>query len=81
MPELAVPHDELHDGRIRVARLLALAFPKTVPSNKEGQRKIQQGGVRLDDELVTDPLAEVTPDEVDGRTLQLGRRNWARLRA
>ena len=62
-----------------LARLLALAFPKAVPSNKEGRRKIEQGGVRLDGEVVTDP-------DLDGRarrgrrarSLQLGRRNWAR---
>jgi tyrosyl-tRNA synthetase len=81
--ELVLPADaaELHDGRVRVSRLLALAFPKAVPSNKEGTRKIQQGGVRLDGRVVDDPELEVTPAEVDGRILQLGKRNWARLRA
>jgi tyrosyl-tRNA synthetase len=81
LPEFTVRAADLHDGRIRLARLLALAFPKAVPSNKEGHRKIQQGGVRLDGEVVTDPELEVTPEEVDGVTLQLGKRNWARLRA
>src|SRR5262249_53927437 len=38
--ELVIPAAELRDGRIRLARLLALAFPAAVPSNKEGQRKI-----------------------------------------
>jgi tyrosyl-tRNA synthetase len=83
METLVIPTDaaELRDGRIHVSRLLTLAFPAAVPSNKEGQRKIQQGGVRLDGEVVTDPALEVTPAEVDGKTLQLGKRNWARLRA
>jgi tyrosyl-tRNA synthetase len=79
--EFTIPVDEVHDGRIRVARLLALAFPKAVPSNKEGRRKIEQGGVRLDGEVVDDPDLEVTPAAVDGTTLQLGKRNWARLRS
>jgi tyrosyl-tRNA synthetase len=79
--EFAIPADEVHDGRIRIARLLALAFPTAVPSNKEGRRKIEQGGVRLDGEVVTDPDREVAPVDVDGITLQLGKRNWARLRA
>ena len=52
-----------------------------MPSNKEGRRKIEQGGVRLDGEVVTDPELAVTPAEVDGKTLQLGKRNWVRLRA
>jgi tyrosyl-tRNA synthetase len=64
-----------------VATLLAHAFPQAVPSNKEGRRKIQQGGVRLDGDVVTDADAALAPAAVDGKLLQLGRRNWARLRA
>ena len=81
VPEFAIPAGELREGRIRLAHLLHLAFPAAVSSNKEGLRKIQQGGVRLDGEVVDDPDLEVTPAEVDGKTLQLGKRNWARLRA
>jgi tyrosyl-tRNA synthetase len=80
LPELAIPAAELRDGRVRLSRLLALAFPTAVPSNKEGRRKIVQGGVRLDGEVVGDPDLEVTPAEVDGKTLQMGKRNWVRLR-
>jgi tyrosyl-tRNA synthetase len=75
-----VPAAELRDGRIRAARLLALAFPAAVPSNKEGRRKFAQGGVRIDGEVVADPDLELAPDELEGRMLQLGRRNWARIR-
>ena len=42
---------------------------------------IVQGGVRLDGEVVIDADLEVAPADVDGKLLQLGRRNWARLRA
>ncbi len=80
VPEVVIPATELRAGRIRVARLLALAFPKAVPSNKEGRRKIEQGGVRLDGGVVDDPDGELSGEEVDGTTLQLGRRNWARLK-
>jgi tyrosyl-tRNA synthetase len=79
--DFVIPSGELRDGRIRLARLVALAFPHAVPSNKEGTRKIQQGGVKLDGEAITDADLEVVPAEVDGKTLQLGKRNWARLRA
>jgi tyrosyl-tRNA synthetase len=83
MPEVFVPADaaELRDGRIRLGALLSLAFPGAVPSNREGRRKIEQGAVRLDGEVVTDPELQVTPTEVDGVILQMGKRNWARLRA
>jgi tyrosyl-tRNA synthetase len=79
--EFAVDPSELGDGRVRVARLLALAFPAAVPSNKEGRRKIEQGGVRLDGDVVEDPDLELAAADLDGKLLQLGRRNWARLRA
>jgi tyrosyl-tRNA synthetase len=83
IPELHIPPDalELRGGRIRIATLLALAFPQAVPSNKEGRRKIQQGGVKLDQVVVEDPDFEVAPADVDGVTLQLGKRNWVRIQA
>jgi tyrosyl-tRNA synthetase len=77
--EFAVPAEEYRDGRVRVARVLALAFPEAVPSNKEGHRKIVQGGVRLDGEVVADADLELSAAELAGRTLQLGKRNWAKL--
>ena len=77
--EYVIPTGELRDGRIEVARLLTLTG--LVASNREGRRKVQEGGVYLDDERVTEPGLEVTPAEVDGRLLRLGRRSWARIRA
>jgi tyrosyl-tRNA synthetase len=81
VPELHIDPADVFDGRVRVATLVARAFPHAVTSNKDGARKIQQGGVRLDGVAVTDDAAAFAPAEVDGRMLQLGRRNWARLRA
>ena len=79
VPDVTVPADEVRDGVVRVATLLAHAFPQAVSSNKEGRRKIQQGGVRLDGDVVTDADAALAPVEIDGKLLQLGKRNWARL--
>ncbi|CAB4977018.1 unannotated protein [freshwater metagenome] len=62
---------------ITLARLLATAGLAT--SNKEGRRKIEQGGVRIEGEKVTDPDVEVTVDEINGKLLQLGKRAWARV--
>jgi tyrosyl-tRNA synthetase len=81
VPDVSIPSELVRDGVVRVATLLAHAFPSAVPSNKEGRRKIQQGGVRLDGEVVKDADAALAPADVDGKLLQLGRRNWARLRA
>jgi tyrosyl-tRNA synthetase len=77
--ELVVPPEDLRDGRVEVARLLALGG--LVGSNREGRRKIEEGGVYLDDERVTDSSLALTPAELDGRDLRLGRRQWRRLRA
>jgi tyrosyl-tRNA synthetase len=76
-----VPDVKVPAPRVRVATLLRHAFPNAVTSNNDGARKIMGGGVRLDGERVTDPDLEVDAAAVDGKLLQLGRRNWARLRA
>jgi tyrosyl-tRNA synthetase len=60
-----------------LSRLLATAG--LVPSNKEGRRKIEQGGVRIEGEKVTDPDLEVDASSIDGRLLQVGKRAWARI--
>ena len=60
------------DGRSG-CRGCAWPFPRLVPSNKEGRRKIEQGGVRLDGEVVTDPELEV--DAGRGRRADCSR--WA----
>jgi tyrosyl-tRNA synthetase len=77
--ELVIPPEELRDGRIEVARLLTLA--KLVGSNREGRRKITEGGVYLDEERVRDPSLTLTPADLDGRLLRLGRRSWVQIRA
>lgn len=49
-------------------------------SGGEGRRKIQEGGVKLDSEKVVD--AEATfqnPEELHGKVLQLGKKNFIRL--
>ena len=78
IPEHVIDVAEAHDGRIRVANVLRQAG--LVASNKEGTRSIQQGGVKLDGEVVTDPDLALTPDELDGVTLNLGKRRWVRVR-
>ena len=51
----SIPPEDVRDGRIRVATLARAGVPGLVPSNKEGRRKIVQGGVRLDGEVVDRP--------------------------
>ncbi len=79
VPVFTLEPDHLVDGRIRLFRLLALAG--LAASNSEGRRKITEGAVRLDGNRVTDPEAELAPEDLDGKLLQVGRRAWARIQA
>jgi tyrosyl-tRNA synthetase len=79
VPEFELLPEHLMDGRIRLARLLALTG--LVQSNKEGARKITEGAVRLNGERVTDAGTEFAPSDLGEGLLQVGRRSWARVRS
>jgi tyrosyl-tRNA synthetase len=65
------------DGDIvHLPELLASLFGG---SRSEARRKIAQGGVRLDGEPVLD--LDLPADSLDGRVLQVGKRQFRRLRA
>lgn len=66
------------DGRIRLAKVLALAG--LVASNREGARKIAERGVRVDDEMVDDPDTTFSEKELTGRVISVGKRAWASIR-
>ncbi|HEV7535379.1 MAG TPA: tyrosine--tRNA ligase [Acidimicrobiia bacterium] len=78
VPEFDLSPEHLVDGRIRLARLVALAG--LAASNSEARRKITEGAVRLNGERLSDPEAELAPDQLGEGLLQLGRRSWARVR-
>jgi tyrosyl-tRNA synthetase len=65
------------DLPIQWFRLLTLTGLAT--SNKDAKRKIESGAVRLDQEKVADPDAEVTAADIDGRLVSVGKRTWAKL--
>jgi len=75
IPEVCVPRSVLKDGRIGLARLIALAGMATGTS--EAMRLIQQGAVRLDDEVLKDPKAQVAVKA--GAVLRVGKRRWGRI--
>jgi len=77
VPEATIPPDAVQDGRVWLPRLLAATG--LASSNADARRLIEQGGVRLDGETVDDPDAELTPDRLAGRVLQVGRRRFLRL--
>ena len=77
VPAFSLAAESLVDGRIRLARLLALAGLAT--TNADGRRKIAQGGVKIAGERVEDPDIELEPAALDGKVVQVGRRSWARV--
>jgi tyrosyl-tRNA synthetase len=77
VPETPIPDEALEGGRIWLPRLL-VALGRAA-SNGEARRLVEQGGVRLDGEVVDDPAREMPPEELRGRVLQVGRRWFARL--
>jgi len=74
LPEVALPGG---DGPIGLAALIAEAG--LAKSKSEARRLIEQGGVRVDGEQLTDPQAELSRDALAGATLQVGKRRFARL--
>jgi tyrosyl-tRNA synthetase len=77
VPEAPIPPEAVTDGRVWLPRLLSATGLAT--SNAEARRLIEQRGVRLDGEPVTDPDAEFPPADLIGRVLQVGRRRFLRL--
>jgi tyrosyl-tRNA synthetase len=79
VPEIPIPTEALRDGKVWLPKLLVGSG--LAASNGEARRAVQQGGVRLDGEPLTDPEAEFDPADLHGRVLQLGRRRFVRLAA
>jgi len=72
MPEVALPA-----VAISVKNLLTAC--KLVETGGEAKRMVQQGGVSIDGQRVSDVNAEITPR--DGMVIQVGKRRFARVRA
>jgi tyrosyl-tRNA synthetase len=71
IPEVKI---ETYEEMVLVRLLAQMGL---VGSNSEAKRLIQQGGVRVDGEAITDPNAKVLP--APGMIVQVGRRKFAKL--
>jgi tyrosyl-tRNA synthetase len=77
VPEVPLPPSLAGEEKVWLPRLLAELG--LVSSNSDGRRQIEQGGVRIDGEQVTDPSLEIAVAELPGKVLQVGRRKFLRL--
>ncbi len=77
-PECVLTDTDFLDGKIDMPALLVKAgFAK---SKSEGRQAIQQGGVTLDGEKITDVRALYTPaDFAEGRLLRKGKKNFVKV--
>ena len=76
MPEVVLTDDDFEEGSIGILRLLVKAG--LAPSNGEARRNVEQGGVSVDGEKVTDPKAQLTKDTFagDGVVLKRGKKKF-----
>lgn len=58
MPTVALSADDFEDGQVQIIKIMLKAG--LIKSNGEGRRLIQQGGVSVDDQKVSDPLSTVS---------------------
>lgn len=75
MPVFTITEAELEGGQIKVISLLTHC--EMVASNSEGRRMIQQGGVYIDNEKITDVNAMIEP--TDGMVIKVGKRRFAQI--
>ena len=77
-PAVEVPEDLVRDGAVDVNSLLVLG--KLVPTKSEGRRAIEQGGVSIDGEKVTDVRATVSTEALkEGVLVRRGKKAFAKF--
>ena len=77
-PSYTVAADTLVDGKIDVNSLLVLA--KMVPSKSEGRRAIEQGGVSVDGEKISDVRATVSAEQLKaGVLIKRGKKSFGKF--
>ena len=78
MPSTTLTADQLQDGRIGILDLMMAA--KLVPSKREARQLIQQGGILLDGEKVSDPTLPVTAEQLEnGVVIKKGKKTYHKV--
>jgi len=65
----------LKDGKIWITELIAIS--RLVSSKSEARRLIEQGGVKINGEKISDPYLDITVE--DGMILKIGKLNFIKL--
>ena len=80
MPTNVITEADLRDGRIDIIGLLVAAG--LVPTRSEGRRAVEQGGVSVDDEKITNIKKLYAPEDFagDGIVLRRGKKSYKRVK-
>ena len=79
MPEVQLSDEDFENGEIGILRLLVKAG--LASSNGEARRNVEQGGVSVDGEKITDVKAQIAKDSIgaDGIVLKRGKKKFMRI--
>lgn len=79
MPTAELAEDDFEDGSINILTMLVKS--NLVPSRSEARRAVQQGGVTVDGEKVSDIDAAFTKDDLagEGVIVKKGKKNFRRV--
>lgn len=79
MPTAELSAEDFIDGGITIVNILSKA--KLVPSNSEGRRAVEQGGVTVNGEKITDVKKIYTADEInaDDFVVKRGKKSFAKI--
>ena len=78
IPDVEIPHGLIAEGSVYLPRLMKELG--MADSNSQARSLIEQGGVRLDGKPVAGDALELPVAELRGRVLQVGRRQFVKLR-
>ncbi len=80
VPTVTLSESDFREGKVDILTMLVSAG--LVPSRSEARRAVQQGGVTLDGEKITDIAAAYTKQELaDGKLLRRGKKSYKKVMA
>ena len=79
MPTVVLTEDKFRDGKMDIMSVLVEAG--LAESRSDARRAVQQGGVLVDNEKVTDIATAYTPDNFagDGMIVKRGKKKFAKV--
>lgn len=78
IPDLQVPSDAIRDGGVGLVDLLAAS--DLIESKGDARRLVQQSGIRINGEVVTDARASIPTTKLAGALVKIGKRGYVRVR-